>query len=168
MTTPTHASQSPRLLDRVRAALLFLGERPRTEKTYVGWIRRYILFHDKRHPADMGAAEVTEFLSSLAVQAKVAPATQNQAMAALLFLHRHVLGCELPWLDQLVRAKRARRLPVVLTRPEGRAVLEQLSGTPLLVATLLYGSGLRKAHPWHRRWSQVSLALATHRRAARR
>src|SRR5262249_61604534 len=115
----------------------------RTEKAYVHWIKRYIFFHDKRHPAEMGAAEVTAFLTSLAVQGKVAASTQNQALSALLFLYREVLGIELPWLDDVVRAKRPVHLPVVLTREEVRAVLLRLDGVPRLMAVLLYGAGLR-------------------------
>jgi len=114
-----------------------------TEKAYVGWIRRYILFHGTRHPAEMGADEVTRFLSSLAVQGRVAASTQSQALSALLFLYRHVLHQDLPWIDDVVRAKRPRRLPIVLTRHEVQAVIAELHGTPRLMATLLYGSGLR-------------------------
>lgn len=115
----------------------------RTEDAYIAWIRRYILFHGKRHPAEMGAAELTQFLTALAVQGKVAASTQNQALSALLFLYRKVLGQEVPWLDGLVHAKRPRRLPVVLTRDEVRALLGQLQGVPRLMALLLCGSGLR-------------------------
>ncbi len=115
----------------------------RTEEAYIAWIRRYILFHGKRHPAEMGGAEITQFLTSLAVQRKVAAATQNQALSALLFLYREVLNQEVPWLDSVVHAKRPRRLPVVLTRDEIRTVLDQLSGVPRLMALLLYGAGLR-------------------------
>lgn len=115
----------------------------RTEEAYIAWIRRYILFHGKRHPAEMGAAEITQFLTSLAVQRKVAAATQNQALSALLFLYREVLDREIPWLDSVVHAKRPRRLPVVLTRDEIRAVLDHLIGVPRLMAVLLYGAGLR-------------------------
>src|SRR5206468_9260152 len=96
----------------------------RTEKACVHWIKRYIFFHGKRHPAEMGAAEVTAFLTFLAVEGKVASSTQNQALSALLFLYREVLGVELTWLDDLVRAKRPQHLPVVLTRDEVRAVLQ--------------------------------------------
>src|SRR5439155_427834 len=106
-------------------------------------IRRYIVFHAKRHPAEMGAAEVSRFLSSLAVEGRVSASTQNQALAALLFLYGPVLGVELPWLDELVRAVRPERLPVVLSRDEVRAVLLVLRGTPRLMAVLLYGAGLR-------------------------
>ena len=133
----------PRLLDRVRAAIRARHYSRRTEKAYVAWIRRYIFFHDKRHPADMGAPEVTRFLSSLAVEGKVAASTQNQALSALLFLYGEVLAVDLPWMDEIVRAKRPQRLPIVLTRDEVRAVLRRLDGTPRLMAFLLYGAGLR-------------------------
>ncbi|PYV42825.1 MAG: integron integrase [Acidobacteria bacterium] len=115
----------------------------RTEECYVGWIRRFIIFHGKRHPMEMGEAEITGFLSALAVKARVSASTQNQALSALLFLYRDVLNRELPWLDDVVRARTPRRLLVVLTRDEVGAVLGQLRGTVRLMATLLYGSGLR-------------------------
>jgi integron integrase len=133
----------PRLLDRVRHAIETRHYSRRTEKAYVHWIKRYIFFHGKRHPAEMGAAEVAAFLTSLAVQGKVAASTQNQALSALLFLYREVLGIDLPWLDEVVRAKRPLHLPVVLTREEVRAVLQRLDGVPRLMAVLLYGAGLR-------------------------
>ena len=134
---------TPRLLDRVRDAIRTRHYSRRTEKTYVAWIRRYIFFHGKRHPADMGAAEITRFLTSLAVDGKVAPSTQNQALSALLFLYREVLQQEVPWLDDLVYAKRPHYLPVVLTREEVRAVLAEIHGVPRLMAFLLYRAGLR-------------------------
>jgi integron integrase len=140
---PPPAPRPPKLLDRVREANRLRHGSRSTEKSYVGWIRRYILFHGKRHPADMGAPEVTRFLSSLAIEGKVAASTQNQALSALLFLYRHVLHQDLPWLDDVVRARRPKRLPVVLTRDEVRAIVAELHGTPRLMATLLYGSGLR-------------------------
>jgi integron integrase len=133
----------PRLLDRVRAAVRSRHYSRRTEKAYVHWVKRYIVFHGKRHPADMGAAEVTQFLTSLAVQTRVAASTQNQALSALLFLYREVLGVDLPWLDGVVRAKRPQYLPVVLTREEVRAIFQRLHGVPRLMALLLYGAGLR-------------------------
>src|SRR5881396_3334782 len=133
----------PRLLDRVRDAIRARHYSRRTEDAYVGWIRRYIFFHGKRHPIEMGAAEVTRFLSSLAVEGKVAASTQNQALSALLFLYRDVLELDLPWLDGVVRAKRPQRLPVVLTSEEVRAVLQLLEGVSRLMAHLLYGPGLR-------------------------
>ena len=133
----------PRLLDRVRHAIETRHYSRRTEKAYIHWIKRYIFFYGNRHPAEMGAAEVAAFLTSLAVQRKVAASTQNQALSALLFLYREVLGIELPWLDDVVRAKRPVHLPVVLTREEVRAVLQRLDGVPPLMAVLLYGAGLR-------------------------
>jgi integrase len=132
-----------RLLDRVREALRTRHYSHRTEEAYIAWIRRYIFFHGKRHPVDMGGPEVTRFLSSLAVEGRVAASTQNQALSALLFLYRDVLGVELPWLDEIVRAKRPVRLPVVLTRDEVRALIDRLAGPPRLMASLLYGAGLR-------------------------
>ena len=133
----------PRLLDRVRAAVRARHYSRRTEKTYVEWIRRYILFHGKRHPSEMGAPELTRYLSSLAIDGNVAASTQNQALSALLFLYREVLDQDVPWLDDVVRAKRPVRLPVVLTRDEVRSVIRKLRGTPRLMAILMYGSGLR-------------------------
>lgn len=116
---------------------------PRTELAYVHWVRRFVVFHSLRHPAEMGAAEVTAFLNHLATRAHVAPSTQNQALNALVFLYRHVLGDRELSLEALVRARRPKRLPVVLTPAEVRQVLAELRGTALLVASLLYGSGLR-------------------------
>ena len=137
------APARPRLLDRVREALRLRHRSPRTEAAYVAWIRRFILFHGKRHPREMGAAEVVAFLSDLAVRLRVSASTQNQALAALLFLYREVLGIELAGLDAAVRARPPRSLPVVLSRDEVRSVLAELPPTPRLVATLLYGGGLR-------------------------
>lgn len=137
------APRTPRLLDRVRETLRARHGSRRTEKAYVGWIRRYILFHGKRHPAEMSAAEITRFLSALAVQCNVAASTQNQALSALLFLYRNVLDQEVPWLDEVVHAQRPARLPVVLTRDEVRAVIRELDGPTRLLALLLYGAGLR-------------------------
>ncbi len=142
MNSPS-APQKPKLLDRVREAIRARHYSRRTEDAYIGWIKRYIFFHGKRHPSEMGAEEVTRFLSSLALDGHVAASTQNQALSALLFLYREVLQQDLPWLEGIVRAKRPIRLPVVLTRDEVQAVLSQLRGTPRLMATLLYGAGLR-------------------------
>lgn len=146
MTIP--ASSDPptrprRLLDQVRDAVRVRHYSDRTEQAYVGWIRRFVLFHGTRHPAEMGAAEVGAFLSALATQRGVSASTQNQALAALVFLYREVLGVELGWLDDLVRAKRPARLPVVLARVEVEALLAQLDGVPWIMAMLLYGGGLR-------------------------
>jgi integron integrase len=115
----------------------------RTEEAYIGWIKRFILFHGKRHPLEMGEDEITRFLSALAVHGQVSASTQNQALCALVFLYRHVLGQNLGWLDDVVRAKRPQRLPVVLTRPEVKALLGALEGVHWVMASLLYGAGLR-------------------------
>jgi integron integrase len=115
----------------------------RTEQAYVGWIRRFILANGKRHPRDMGGPEVERFLTHLAVEGRVAAGTQNQALSALLFLYREVLGSSLPWMDSVVRAKRPRRLPVVLSREEIARLLSALDGRPWLIASLLYGTGMR-------------------------
>jgi integron integrase len=149
------ATAKPRLLDRVREAIRARHYSCRTEKTYVGWIRRYIFFPGKRHPAEMGAPEITSFLTSLAVDSKIAASTQNQALSALLFLYREVLLHEVPWLDDLVYAKRPHYLPVVLTREEVRAVLGQMHEVPRLMAFLLYGAGLRLLECAHLRVKDI-------------
>jgi integron integrase len=133
----------PRLRDRVHEAMRRRYFSQRTEEAYVHWIKRFIYFSGRRHPADLGATEVTAFLNHLAVERKVAPATQNQALSALLFLYREVLGRQLEWLDGLQRASRPPRLPVVLTRAEVERLLACLQGVKWLIASLLYGSGLR-------------------------
>jgi integrase len=115
----------------------------RTEQVYLQWMRRYVKFHGRRHPRDMGPTEVEAFLTHLAVGAKVGASTQNQALQALLFLYRYVLDIELPWLENITRASRPKRLPVVLSTTEVRSLLAQLDGTSWLIANLLYGSGLR-------------------------
>jgi site-specific recombinase XerD len=125
----------PRLLDQVRQVIRVRHYSYRTEQQYVAWIRRYIHFHDCRHPRSMGGPEVSAFLTHLASDRNVAAATQNQALAALLFLYKQVLEIERPWLDQIVRSKRPKRLPVVLTRAEVRAVLDKLTGRHRLVAS---------------------------------
>jgi integron integrase len=139
----TPHGRQPRLLDQVHAAIRQLHYSRRTEESYVHWIRRFIYWSGKRHPATLGEPEVTAFLSHLATDRNVAAATQNQALAALLFLYKQVLGRELGWFDDLVRAKRPVRMPVVLARGEVAALLAQLRGTHWLMASLLYGSGLR-------------------------
>src|SRR5215831_12863935 len=136
-------THQPGLLDLVRIALRTKHYSLRTEEAYVGWIRRFILFHGKRHPLEMGEKEINIFLSSLAIQDGVSASTQNQALAGLLFLYRNVLDVPFPTLENLVRAKRAKRLPVVMTRAEVKSVLARLHGTPRLVATMLYGTGMR-------------------------
>lgn len=136
-------NQPPKLLDRVRERIRFKHYSIRTEDSYVQWIRRFILFHGKRHPSEMGAVEVEAFLTHLAVEGNVAASTQNQARSALLFLYKEVLGSELPWLNNVEQARKPRRLPVVLTEDEVRDVLANLEGVHWLVAALLYGAGLR-------------------------
>lgn len=133
----------PKLLDQVRAAIRLRHYSLRTEQSYCAWIRRFVLFHNKRHPQEMGEAEIRTFLTHLATRRDVAASTQNQALAALLFLYRHVLGIELARIEDVVRAKRPQRLPVVFTRDEVRRIFEQLDGVSYLVVSLLYGSGLR-------------------------
>ncbi len=139
----SYRAGKPRLLARVRSALRARHYRPSTEAAYLGWIRRFILFHGKRHPAEMGDAEINAFLTHLAIEGKVSASTQTQALSAILFLYRHVVGVEVGELEGLVRARKPRRLPVVMTRDEVRAVLSSMRGTPRLAASLLYGSGLR-------------------------
>jgi integron integrase len=132
-----------RLLDRVREEIRTRHYSIRTEEAYVHWIRRFILFHGKRHPSELGENEISEFLTHLAVERSVAASTQNQALNALLFLYRDVLGRDIGLLANLTRAKRPERLPVVLSRAEANSLLAHLQGVPRLVACLLYGSGLR-------------------------
>ncbi|HET6546657.1 MAG TPA: integron integrase [Rhodanobacteraceae bacterium] len=132
-----------RLLDQVRDRIRVKHYSLRTEQAYVGWIRRFILANGKRHPRELGGAEVGRFLTWLASERNVAAGTQNQALAALLFLYREVLDTELPWLDDVVRARRPRRVPVVLSRDEVHRLLAQLEGREWLMAGLLYGAGLR-------------------------
>lgn len=140
---PVPSPDNRKLLDRVRDAIRLKHYSIRTEQAYADWIKRFILFHKKRHPAQMSEKEVTEFLTHLAREGKVAASTQNQALSALLFLYKEVLRQEIGWLDGVERAKKPARLPVVLSREEARKLLGELSGTPRLMASLLYGSGLR-------------------------
>jgi len=116
----------------------------RTEQTYIQWVRRFIFFHNKRHPKDMGEEEISLFLSNLAVEKKVAASTQNQALSALIFLYKNVLNKKLEWLEDVVRAKRPRHLPVVLTQAEAGSILGHIKGVNGLIANLLYGTGMRK------------------------
>lgn len=133
----------PKLLEQVRQRVRRLDYSHRTQKTYIHWIRRYIIFHGRRHPAEMGGAEIEAFLSNLANEGNVAASTQNQALSALLFLYKQVLKIELPWITDIVRAKRPIRVPVVLSRDQVCQVLGMMEGINRLVASLLYGSGLR-------------------------
>jgi integron integrase len=142
-STETPDNPPPRLLDRVRRSLRLRHYSIRTEQAYVDWIRRFILFHNKRHPESMGEPEISAFLTHLATDRHVAASTQNQALSALLFLYQHVFERKLDWMDDLERVKRPPKVPVVLTPEEAAAVLAQLTGDYRLMAELLYGSGLR-------------------------
>jgi integron integrase len=133
----------PRLLDQVREKLRLKHYSIRTEQAYADWVKRFVLFHGKRHPERMGEVEIEAFLTHLAVERNVAASTQNQALSALLFLYKEVLGRELGWLDNLTRAKRPARVPVVLTSTEVRSLLARLTGRHWLMASLLYGAGMR-------------------------
>ena len=140
---PSAGSPPPRLLDRVRLAVRARHYSPRTETAYVGWIRRFILFHGRRHPDQLGAPEVTGYLSRLASEGKVSASTQNQAFSALLFLYRDVLGRELAGLAETPRARQPVRVPLVLAREEVQAVLGRMRGLTWLMSSLMYGAGLR-------------------------
>jgi integron integrase len=133
----------PKLLDQVRHAIRMRHFSRRTEATYADWIRRFIIFHRKRHPSTMGAPEITAFLSWLATTRQVSASTQNQALSALLFLYRHVLRIEVDKIEQVARARLPHRVPVVLSREEVDQIFTHLEGTMWLVAALLYGAGLR-------------------------
>ncbi|HEU0197201.1 MAG TPA: integron integrase [Nevskiaceae bacterium] len=136
--------QPPKLLDRVRAEIRTRHYSLRTEQTYVHWIKRFIFYHNKRHPKDMGAPEVEAFLSDLAVRQNVAASTQNLALSAILFLYRKVLQVELPWLENVTRAKKPKRLPTVLSQAEAKRLMQALpDNLPGLVGRLLYGTGMR-------------------------
>jgi len=132
-----------KFLDEVRSAIRLRHYSFDTEKSYTQWIRRFIVFHDKQHPEILGAREIEQFLTHLAIQKRVSASTQNQALSALLFLYKQVLDQDLPWLADVNRAKRPQRVPVVLSRAEVKRVLDGMRGSHLLMASLLYGSGLR-------------------------
>ncbi len=148
----------PRLLDRLREQIRVRHYSIRTETAYVTWVRNFIRYHGLRHPAEMGAAEVERFLSHLAVDRTVSASTQNQALAALLFLYKHVLAIDLPWLDDVIRAKRPERLPVVLSREETQRLLACFEGEMALVTGLLYGSGMRLMEAMRLRVKDVDFA----------
>lgn len=133
----------PKLLDQMRDRIRVKHYSIRTEQVYCEWVKRFIRFHRYRHPLEMGAPEVEEFLSDLAVRRNVSASTQNQALAALLFLYKEVLAVDLPWLNDVVRAKKPQRLPVVLSIDEVRRILAGLEGELWLVCSLLYGTGMR-------------------------
>ena len=148
----------PRLLARVRERIRFKHYSIRTEEAYVDWIRRFIVFHDKRHPSELGPIEVEAFLTDLAVTHDVSASTQNQAKSAILFLYKEVLGAELPWLDGIQSAKRPVRIPVVLTAAEVNRLLRRLRGVHQLIGRLLYGSGMRILEAMRLRVKDVDFA----------
>ena len=148
----------PKLLERMRIHLRTRHYSIRTEEAYIDWARRFILFHGKRHPRDMGAVEIEAFLSHLAVERHVSASTQNQAKAALLYLYKQVLEIDLPWLNEVVQAKRPKRLPVVLTPTEVRELLLHMDGTTCLIAQLLYGTGMRLLEALRLRVKDVEFA----------
>ena len=152
-------ARTPRtLLDAVRERIRYRHYSYRTEEAYVGWVRRFVAFHGRRHPREMGAAQIEAFLNDLANERDAAASTHNQALSALLFLYGEVLGVELPWLGNIDRPKRPRRLPVVLTRQEVRDVLAHMDGCAGLMATLLYGTGMRLMECSRLRVKDVDLA----------
>lgn len=157
---PAPRPDNPKLLDRVRDAIRFKHYSLRTEQAYADWIRRFILFHKKRHPSEMAEAEVTKFLTHLASHENVAASTQNQALSALLFLYKEVLKQEIGWLDHVERARKPIRLPVVLSRDEVRSILGRMSGRTRLMACLLYGSGLRLMECVRLRVKDIDFAYA--------
>ncbi len=135
--------ENSKLLNEVHKAMRIKHLSKRTEEVYIKWIKRFVYFHKKRHPAEMGEQEIRQFISHLALNRNVASSTQNQALSALLFLYRHVLQKELPYIENILWAKKPKKLPVVFTRQEVKKVLSHMYGTPKLMATILYGSGLR-------------------------
>src|SRR5688500_13721050 len=141
--TADDTAAPPRILDQVRTHIRARHYSLRTEKAYVDWVRRYVHFHGRRHPRQLSAEHVGAFLSSLANDRHVAASTQNQALAAILFLYKEVLRIELPWMDGIARARRPKHLPVVLTQAEAHAVLGRMQGTHALIAKLMYGTGMR-------------------------
>src|SRR5213594_2106194 len=150
----------PKLLDQVRNIIRRKHYSSRTEQAYVDWIKRFILFHGKRHPAEMAEEEVAQFLTHLARDMDVAASTQNQALSALLFLYKEVLKHEIGWLEKVERAKKPPKLPVVLSRMEVKRIFAHLHGVPKLMAGLLYGSGLRLMECVRLRVKDVDFELA--------
>jgi integron integrase len=143
LTASAPSSAKPKLLDQVRQAIRRRHYSDRTEKAYTHWIKRYIFFHNKRHPLEMAESKIAQFLSSLATEGRVSASTQNQALNALLFLYHEVLSKKIGLINGVVRAKRPQRLPVVLTKDEVKRVLDRMNGAPRLMGFLLYGAGLR-------------------------
>lgn len=155
-TRPT--CDKPKLLDQLRQALRSRHYSRRTEQTYCLWVKRFIFFHNVRHPSEMGEAEINDYLTHLAVKEKVSASTQNQALCSLLFLYRHVLKCEVGDLGEVIRARKPKRLPVVMTKDEVKAVLANMAGDKWLMASLMYGAGLRLMECLRLRIQDVDLA----------
>jgi integron integrase len=156
----TEALNKPKLLEQVRDLIRRKHYSIRTEQAYIDWIKRFIIYHGKRHPREMAEAEVAEFLTHLARDLDVAASTQNQALSALLFLYKEVLRHEIGWLERVERAKKPPKLPVVLSRGEVKQIFAYLHGVPKLMAGLLYGSGLRLMECVRLRVKDVDFALA--------
>lgn len=140
---PTDAGRPPKLMEQMRQALRSRHYSPRTEQAYIHWVRQFVFHHHVRHPAEMAEPEINAFLTHLAVERKVSASTQNQALSALLFLYRHVLGRPIGDLGEVIRARKPTRLPVVMTKDEVKTVLDRLSGDKWLMASLMYGTGMR-------------------------
>src|SRR5262245_30117491 len=138
---PLPSTRKPKLLEQVRQAIRTRHYSYMTAKAYVGWIKRFIFFHNKRHPAEMGEAQIGRFLSSLATESHVSASTQNQALNALLFVYQEVLQLKIGFIDGVIRAQRPKRLPIVLTKDEVRRIFGGLNGTPWIMTMFLYGSG---------------------------
>jgi integron integrase len=161
MTSPSGARPAPKLLDRLRSELRSRHYSHRTEQAYVLWTRRFVRFHRMRHPSLMGEGEISAFLTHLAVAEKVSASTQNQALSALLFLYRHVLGRDVGDLGSVIRARKPVRLPVVMTRQEVRDVLHHMEGDTWLMASLMYGSGVRLLECLRLRVQHIDIASRT-------
>ncbi len=141
--TPQKENHKPKLLDLVRTELRVNHYSKKTEEAYVGWIKRFILFHNKRHPNEMGKEDIQNFINHLAVNDNVSSSTQNHALQAILFLYKRILKKEVGWIDEIKHATRVKHLPVVFSKKETAKIIDNLTGIPKLVVSLLYGSGLR-------------------------
>ena len=155
---PPSDTPPPRLLDQVSSAIRYKHYSLRTEQAYVMWIKQFIRFHGLRHPREMGATEIESFLGHLVDARNVSSSTHNQALSALLFLYKNVLEVDLPWLGEIKRPKRPRRLPVILTREEVISIVAHMEGTPALMARLMYGTGMRLMECVRLRVKDVDLA----------
>jgi integron integrase len=151
----------PKLLEEIRIELRAKHYSPRTEKTYLNWIRRFIIFHNKRHPKDMGAVEIKSFINDLAVKHNVSASTQNQALNGILYLYKEVIKKDIGWINEIKYAQKKRHIPMVLTRGEAAQLLKELNGTSALIAKILYGSGLRLSECLRLRVKDVDFELRT-------